>query len=420
MPLWLLLGWIVLCLFALGTAVYWFTVGFHIFRTMRLIPTARAGLRLPFAPEGGVAPRVCVFVPAHNEELSIADAARTLAAQDYPAMDAVFVLDRCTDRTRGVLESSWCEGIARLPTDLAAGRSLEVIEINGCPEGWAGKPHALHHGVTHAAAARDADLLLFLDADTSLSPGVVRATVALMRDRRVGMLSLLSTLTHDRWFEWLLQPAATMELLRQYPIVRANATTDRRAFANGQYILIERGAYDRIGGHEALRGAILEDVEMARRCEWHDVPAALLLADDQLRCRMYESYAAFRRGWRRIFCESANRKPARLRRLSRRVRLIGSVAPMVGVLALCLGLWQWPATHEPIVAAAAVLGAVGTIAYLGVGAIAHRMGRCPMWAIAAAPVGWWLVGGILQETARDLERGRPTEWGGMSYARPSR
>lgn len=420
MPPLVWLGWLVLCLLATGTAVYWLTVGFHVVRTMLLIPTARAGLALPAAPEGEPARRVCAFVPAHNEEACIGDVARTLAGQDYPAMDAVFVLDRCTDRTRGVLEASWREAVERLPADVRAARSLEVIELDACAEGWAGKPHALHQGVERAAAARDAQLLLFLDADTSLEPGVVRACVALIRARGVGMLSLLSTLTHERWFEWLLQPAATMELLRQYPIVRANATTDRRAFANGQFILIDRVSYDRIGGHAALRHAVLEDVEMARRCEWHGVPAALLIADGQLRCRMYESYSAFRRGWRRIYCESANRKPARLRRLSRRVRIVGTIAPMGALLAFGLGLWRWPATHEPVEGAAMILGAIGTLAYFGVGAVSYRIGRCPLWALAAAPIGWWLVGGILKETAQDLEKGRPTEWGGMSYARPSR
>lgn len=414
------LGLIALCLFGLGSVVYWGTVAVHIARTMQRIPTARAGLALPFTREGESAPRVCVLVPAHDEEHCIGDVARTLAVQDYPAMDAVFVLDRCTDRTREVLESSWHAAVTQLPPGLAGARSLEIIELDSCPEGWAGKPHALHRGVAQAPAARNADLLLFLDADTTLEPGLMRATVALLRERKVGMLSLLSTLSHDRWFEVLLQPAATMELLRQYPIVRANATRDRRAFANGQFILIERSAYDRIGGHEALRGAILEDVEMARRCEWHDVPVALLLADELLRCRMYESYEAFRRGWRRIYSESTNRKPARLRRLSRRVRLIGTIVPIASLLAIAVGLWRWPITHEPIAAAAVVLGVVGTVAYFGVAAISHRIGRCPVWAVPASPVGWWLVGGILRDTARDLESGRPTEWGGMAYARPRR
>lgn len=39
-----------------------------------------------------------------------------------------------------------------------------------------------------------------------------------------------------------------------------------RAFANGQFILLTRAAYDKIGGHEAVKSAVLEDLELARRC----------------------------------------------------------------------------------------------------------------------------------------------------------
>ena len=37
------------------------------------------------------------------------------------------------------------------------------------------------------------------------------------------------------------------------------------AAANGQYILVRREIYERTGGHEAVKSAILEDVELARR-----------------------------------------------------------------------------------------------------------------------------------------------------------
>jgi chlorobactene glucosyltransferase len=244
--------------------------------------------------------------------------------------------------------------------------------------------------------------------------------MALMKQRGAGMLSLLSTLTHDRWFERLIQSAATMELLRQYPIVRANSTTRRRAFANGQYILIGRDAYERIGGHEALREAVLEDVEMARRCEWHDVPVALLLADGLLHCRMYESYAAFRRGWKRIYTESTNRKPARLRKVSRRVRLVCTILPVLTVVAIGVGIARLNGPHVEAAVLAIVLGSLGTLAFAGVVGASTVLGRSPLWTAPGFIVGAWLVGDILNEAADDLDTGRPTEWAGMAYKRESR
>ena len=50
----------------------------------------------------------------------------------------------------------------------------------------------------------------------------------------------------------VLGPAATLELMRQYPLTLANAATDRRPFANGQFMLFTREGYEDIGGHEAV------------------------------------------------------------------------------------------------------------------------------------------------------------------------
>src|SRR5437868_11416706 len=91
------------------TLGYWVVVIYHEIQTVALIPTARRGLGLPIAPEGQRPPRVCAIVPAHDEEREIADVARTVAEQDYPAgsLRCVFVLDRCNDDTRGAVERAW-------------------------------------------------------------------------------------------------------------------------------------------------------------------------------------------------------------------------------------------------------------------------------------------------------------------------
>lgn len=407
---------VLLMLAAGGTLAYWAAVGYHVARTMRSIPTARRGLDLAL-PEPP--PRVCVVVPAHNEEACIAGVARSLAGQDYPGLSVVFALDRCTDGTRQALERAWEEA--------AAGRAdaprLDVLEIDSCPPGWVGKSHAVFTGAQRPAAA-EADVLLFVDADTTLDQRLVRACVALMHKRGVAMLSLLSTLTHDRWFEWLVQPAAAMELLRQYPVMKANAhkpgEVATRPFANGQFIMITREAYQRIGTHAALRDAVLEDVEVARRCAWNGLPAAMLLADGLLGCRMYDSYKALRRGWKRIFSEGANRKSARLRKLALRTRLTGAVLPVAALVALGVGLLRLGGPHESAAMLAAALGGLGFGAWLLVVGWSYLLGRTPVWATPGFAVGAWLTGGILAEAARDLESKAPTVWGGIAYTREGR
>lgn len=393
--------------------VYWTAVGIQILRTRRLIPTARAGLRLP----ADSAARVCVIVPAHNEGACIGDLARSLIAQDQPNLSCVFVLDRCTDDTRSVIERTWANA------DRPGGPpSLEIIEIDSCPPDWSGKSHALWRAVNQSRAAQAGDLLLFVDADTWLDHGLVRATVALLRQRRSRMLSLLSTLTHDRWFEVVVQPAASMELMRQYPIIRANAgsTDRRRAFANGQFILIERSAYMELGGHESIRGEVLEDVMLARRCQAAGMPVSLLLSDGLLRCRMYDSFEAFTRGWRRIYSESANRKPTRLRSQAARVRLLGTVLPLLSLAAFAAGIARLDGPHPHLASLAIWFGGLGSVAYGVAVLLIYHTGRSPLWTAPGFIVGCWITGGILRHSAADLEAGRPINWAGREYVQTVR
>lgn len=409
---------IALVLFILASsagAVYWSAVSYHVLRTRRLIPTARAGLKLD-APDDET---VCVIVPAHNEAACIGDLARSLVAQDHPRMTCVFVLDRCTDDTRAVIEQTWQQ--SSVP-DGRGKPALEILEISDCPPEWTGKSHALWRAVNDAHSARSAQCLLFIDADTWLDPGLVRASAALRRQQRSHMLSLLSTLTHDRWFEQVVQPATILELMRQYPIVRANARPParRRAFANGQFILIERDAYLRIGGHDAIKGEVLEDVLLARRCEAQGLHASLLLSDGLLRCRMYDSFAAFAQGWRRIYSESANRKPARLRQQAMRVRLLGTIVPLLSVAAIVFGLLRLDGPHHHLASTAMILGAVATGIYAAAILLIYGSGRIPLWGAPAFPVGCWITGSILRQSARDLEARRPIIWAGKQYVREPR
>jgi glycosyltransferase involved in cell wall biosynthesis len=416
-------GWLLLACSA-AVLAYWAVVGWHVLRTVRLVPTCRDGLRLEEAERlraGG--PRVCVVVPAHNEAGCIGTLTRSLLRQDYPDLRVVFALDRCTDGTLDeIAKVAAAEGggalafvrDGRTPIDAR----VQIVTVESCPEGVAGKVNAMVRGVEDAPAARDADVLLFVDADTELHPSCVRAALALLRERGLGMLSLLSTLTTDRWFERVVQPAAGMELLRQYPLVRAGARTHRRPFANGQFMMFTRGAYEAVGGHTRVGHALLEDVELAREVGREGIPAGLFLADAMLHCRMYDRWDAFVAGWKRIYGESANRRVSRLRGIAWRLRAVGTAGPMLAAAGLAVGvLGRGAGIEGPWLAA--VSGAAVAM-NLGVLAACYRLSRAPLVDVLAYPAGAWLVARILDAAAEDLENRVPTRWAGREYVREPR
>lgn len=392
--------------------LYWGAVTWHALRTWVQIPTARAGLKYPLAEAEW--PSVCVIVPAHNEESCIGLVAASVCRQEYPGerLSMVFALDRCTDGTERVLREALGEEV-----DSRA----EIVRIAACPDGWAGKVNAMWTAVMQSEKARSADVLLFADADTVFDPTCLKACLGLMKHRGLEMLSLLSTLTRDKWFERIAQPVAGMELVRMYPITRTNFPNQERPFANGQFIMIRREAYERFEGHKAVHWAVLEDVELARVADRAKVPLGVFLADGQLLCRMYTNWAEFRRGWKRIFTESANRKRSRLAGIAWRMRTLGIVLPALALLGAVAGLALRLGGNGGGVADWALGLGSAAIVMFGIALTACAgLGRTPLGGIFGFPIGAWMVSGILLEAARDLKKGTPTEWAGMTYARSAR
>jgi cellulose synthase/poly-beta-1,6-N-acetylglucosamine synthase-like glycosyltransferase len=406
MPIGLVILWTVLLLASVAVLVYW-SVGLgRIGHTRRNFPTARAGIAMAVArPPSGP---VCVIVPAHNEEHAIQPLLESLLAQDYPDLRVLLCLDRCTDDTAGIVQRT-----------VGGDSRFRILTITDCPEDWAGKVNAAWTGAT-APEAAEAEYLLFVDADTALDPSCIRATVALMEHREIHLLSLLSTLTTDRWFEWLVQPAAGLELIRQYPIARANRPERRRAFANGQFMLFRREAYQAVGGHEAVHSELLEDIALARRMAEARRPAGLFLADGMVRCRMYESWETFQRGWKRIYTEAARCKVRRLRQAALAAGLMGSLLPMLAVCQIVLSAFFLARGNTIPGTIGVAVGGLALVAFASVILATYRIGRIPLAAAPGFVVGSWMISRILREAAADLDRQRPVSWGGRSYVRVPR
>jgi len=402
MPHWVMvvIGW-TLGTGVLGAMIVWGLVWFRVEMSHATIPTLRRGQRLAgqTPPRG----RVCVVVPAHNESRVIEGLVRSLKAETYPELRVVLALDRCTDDTAAIARRA-----------VGDDDRFEIVEVTVCPEGWAGKVHAVHSGVAQSNAARDAEMLLFADADTLFEPGCVAAAVAMMRDRQVEFLSLISTLTCDKWFERVAQLAAGFELIRQYPLTRANASKDRRAFANGQFMLFSRAAYERVGGHESVKDAILEDLALAKRADELGVSIGVFFADGLFRCRMYADWAQFRRGWKRIYIEAANRKPDRLASAAWRTRWLGTLLPAAMFVAIPFALWVRP-FDAPM--GWTLLGMCGVALVLWLGALLRMtwFAHAPLWTAPLHVVGAWLVASILSEARADIIHRRATTWGGREF-----
>jgi cellulose synthase/poly-beta-1,6-N-acetylglucosamine synthase-like glycosyltransferase len=355
---------------------------------------------------------VLVIIPAHNEERVIGSLIDSLKAQDHPPCRFVIALDRCTDATRAIALDR-----------IAADPRFHIHDITHCPDGWAGKVHAID-AACRAAVGPPHELLLFADADTVFHPSCVRAALGLLSSRQLDMLSLLSTLTTERDFERSAQGPCVFELMRRYPPSLASRDADRRPFANGQFMLWTRAAYQRVGTHAAFGAELLEDLAMARAAWREKLRVQVIPAGQMLCCRMYPDRTTFRRGWRRIFTESANRKPTRLTSWSRAALVRGTFSPLALVAIVLASAGALFFAPTPLVSIACGFGVLALalwtaglwtfLSHAGVRGLAR-------WhALLAWPLGCLTLRAILLEAAADLRTNVPTRWGGMEYERRAR
>jgi chlorobactene glucosyltransferase len=244
------------------------------FATMRSLPTY--GFQQRFTPE---APLVSILVPARNEAGNIARCIRSLLNQDYPNFELLVLDDDSDDATASIVE------MLSSPTEDPQ-RRLRLLKGEDLPEGWLGKNFACHQ----LAQAARGDFLLFTDADTSHSVNALSSAVAAMYIEDAQLTTFFPLQQTMMFGERLAVPLLQMYTYGLLPtfLVSRNPNPAFSA-SNGQFMLFSRPAYEHIGGHQAVRGVVLEDVVLGRRIK--EAGFRLLLPDgrDALTCRMYRS-----------------------------------------------------------------------------------------------------------------------------------
>jgi len=288
-------------------------------RRMRRL--ARPALALPADP-----PRVTVLIPAKDEGDRVRVCLESVLAQDYPNFGVVTINDRSTDDTGRILDEIAANSGGKV-------RSLH-IPSNGLPGGWLGKCHALHVGTKEAMG----EWLLFVDSDVRLAPDALSTTLALALARDYDATSLMTTLECHTFLERLVLPMTAGAWSIMNAVSFTNDDNYRAtAYANGQFFLIRRSAYDAAGGHEAVRDQITEDVELARGMKQRGARLRLFLGSQFASTRMHATLGQMLRGWGRIYSGTSRRRPWRILAAAAFVAVCGLSAYVA--LAWAVAFW---------------------------------------------------------------------------------
>jgi glycosyltransferase involved in cell wall biosynthesis len=231
------------------------------------------------------APFVSVIVPARNEEDAVRECLDSLLRQDYPSFEIIVANDHSTDKTGKIL--------AELA--LKDGR-LRLADIPALPEGWTGKNHALH--VASSIASPKSEWLLQTDADTVHAPQSISSSVKYALGNRLDQLSLFPhAVCHKAWEKLLLPSVGAMITLFNSPRKVNDPGAPDSAFANGQYLLVKKSAYEMIGGNAAVKDCVLEDAELSGKLKKAGFRTFLAYGENLFSTRMYSRFMEFLEGW---------------------------------------------------------------------------------------------------------------------------
>ncbi len=271
-------------------------------------------------------PRVSIVVASRDEGEHVTEAVGSLLHLDYPDYEVVAINDRSRDGTGERLEA------LRKTSD-----RLRVVHIAELPEGWIGKHHALHRGVEAATG----EWILFTDGDVRFQPEVLKLAMRRVVESDLDLLSLLPRLdSRSIWMRGFFCASIIGVLLFLGFWAHSRRRQSLLAMGAGAFILVKRSAYDRAGGHEAIRMRLVDDItlamtvrkaggrtELAVAVDWLLVPWGQTVRD-LLKVSRKNGFAVFEYSWWVLLAASA-------------FLLVGNIAaPFLFTLDLRL----WPAS----------------------------------------------------------------------------
>lgn len=332
-----------------------------------------------------VLPRVSVVIAARDEELDLPATLDDLLAQDYPNLEILVVEDHSTDRTGDVID-------ARAPR-------VRRVTPPPLPEGWVGKNWACWNG----AAAATGEWVLFLDADVRTHLAAVRTTVEWALRERADLATIAPRVEMRSFWERVVLPFYIQVVLTYFRASHVNRAGSRAAMANGQFWLTPRATYYALGGHAAVHSIVLEDVAIARRYRAAGRALRIAWAPEVAETRMYRDRAEMFEGLL---------KNVHGTQFSA-IRLVGSIAGLVGLFLLPLGLLPLGLATGDLVLSA--LGGFLYFALFGKHVVfARAVGAPPVYGLLFPLAVAYYVVLLTTSLGRGL-RHKPVAWKGRGY-----
>jgi 4,4'-diaponeurosporenoate glycosyltransferase len=208
---------------------------------------------------------VSVIIPARNEETSLPNLLASLRNQ-VPLPDEIIVVDDYSeDQTRAIAEQ--------------LGALVIVSQLH--PEGWLGKTWVCFQGSQRSSG----EILVFLDADTVLDENGLNKIV----DTYMSHNGVLSIQPFHRMVKFYEQFSAFFNIIMMAAMgsftILGNRIKPIGLF--GPAMVLTRKQYNYSGGHEIVKGEILEDLAYGSALKREEVEILCYGGRNSISFRMY-------------------------------------------------------------------------------------------------------------------------------------
>ncbi|GGG20734.1 glycosyltransferase [Paenibacillus abyssi] len=295
-----------------------------------------------------------ILIPARNEAANIEACLRSVMSQaiDRESIEIIVLNDRSEDETAGIVQ--------RLA---AIDERVRLIEGTAVPVGWVGKCYACHQ----LSEAAKGDWWLFLDADARLEPGAAAALLAAGQRQQSGLITGFPLQNTGTWLEKLVVPMMGFTIGCHLPIQLVSRSSDPKfVAAHGACLLIDAKTYRQVGGHEAIRCELVDDMALARAVKRARGRVTLADVRGVVHMRMYHNAAEVWAGYKKNMYAGLGRNPL----LLAVVFMMYSLLYLLPAAAVLLSPWQ-PQLLVP--------GLLGYAAGAAVKMAIDRMQSQPVW-----------------------------------------
>jgi chlorobactene glucosyltransferase len=237
-------------------------------------------------------PLVSVLIPARNEAENIYRCLSSLSRQDYPNLEIIVLDDNSTDRTSEVVRKF-------------AVKDSRISLVNGEPlkKGWLGKCFACQQLAKQAKG----DYFVFTDADTLHFASTISKAFAALINNRLDALSIYPSQITVTFHERMTVPFINFAILSFMPLLLVKkAKSSFFSTGIGQFFLFKREVYEKFGGHESIKGKILEDIYISKQVKKFGYKIMVFDGSNNIFCRMYHNFDEVIKGFTKVILAAFN------------------------------------------------------------------------------------------------------------------